>query len=181
MRLLQKSRPMRRKFLLQCMAAVAAVPLAGCSTVKSVSKDVVSKALNFVGLKGTILNWSQVVIAATPGANQNSPVAVDIVLVIEETSMEKLAALSAAKWFQTRADMLRTYPGTYSYKSFEVAPGQTLRIPGAQFGSPSVVGVFVFADYLNPGEHRMRVETLQNGIIVELGVRGFSVSPFKAD
>jgi type VI secretion system protein len=172
---------MRRKFLLQIPGLLAIGVLAGCSTVKSVSKDVVSKALNFVGLKGTILNWTQVVIAASPGANQNSPVAVDIVLVIEEASMEKLAALPASKWFQTRADMLRTFPGTYSYKSWEVSPGQTLRIPGTAFGSPSVVGVFVFADYLTPGEHRMRVEQLQNGIIVELGVRGFSVSPYKAE
>jgi type VI secretion system protein len=41
--------------------------------------------------------------------------------------------------------------------------------------------VFVFADYLTPGEHRMRVEQLEDGIIVELGARDFSVVPFKAN
>ena len=173
---------MRRDFLLKCAAwGLAAGSVAGCSTVTGAVKGAVDKAMNLVTFKGTRLAWKEVVIAASEGANLNSPVAIDIVLVIEEPALEKLAALSAAKWFQTRSDMLRTFPGTYSYKSWEVAPGQTLRLRGDSFGSPSVVGVFVFADYLTPGEHRMRVEQLQDGIIVQLGVRGFSVSPLKAD
>ncbi|MDB5871420.1 MAG: hypothetical protein JWQ07_862 [Ramlibacter sp.] len=172
----------RRTFLAKCAAlGLATVSLAGCSTVTGAVKGAVSKAMNFVTFKGTRLAWKQVVIAAADGANLNSPVAVDIVLVIEEPELEKLAALPASKWFQVRADMLRTFPGTYIYKSWEVAPGQTLRLRGEDFGSPSVVGVFVFADYLTPGEHRMRVEQLEDGIIVELGARGFSVSPFKAN
>jgi|JI10StandDraft_1071094.scaffolds.fasta_scaffold85454_2 type VI secretion system protein len=168
---------MRRTFLLQCAAALAASTLAGCSTVKGA----VNKAIAFVTFTGTPLDWSQVVISAVPGANQNSPIAVDIVLVREEAMLEKIAPLPAAKWFQTRADMLKTFPGSFTYKSWEVSPGQTLRVRGDVFGSPTVVGVFVFADYMTPGEHRIRVEQLQNRIIVELGARGFSVSPFKAD
>lgn len=173
---------MRRNFLLKCAAlGLAATSLPGCSTVTGAVKGAVGKAMNLVTFKGTRLAWKQVVIAAADGANLNSPVALDIVMVIEEPELEKIAALPASKWFQVRADMLRTFPGTYIYKSWEVAPGQTLRIPGGNFGSPSVVGVFVFADYLTPGEHRMRVETLEDGIIVELGARGFSVSPYKAE
>jgi type VI secretion system protein len=173
---------MRTTYFLRCAAGVLALGLvAGCSTVTGALKGAVDKTLNMVTFKGTRLSWSQVVIAAAPGANQNTAVAVDIVLVMEESALEKLAALPASKWFQTRSDMLRTYPGTYSYKSWEVAPGQTLRLRGADFGSPSVVGVFVFADYLTPGEHRMRVEQLQDGIIVELGARGFTVSPTKGN
>jgi len=164
---------MKRTFLLKCAAAALGAGLvAGCGTV--------NKMMNLVGFKGTRLSWKQVVIAAADGANQNSPVAIDIVLVLEEPALEKLAALPASRWFQTRADMLRTFPGSYSYKSWEVSPGQTLRLRGEEFGSPSVVGVFVFADYLAPGDHRIRVEQLQDGIIVELGARGFSVSPLKA-
>lgn len=173
---------MRSTFLLKCAACgLAASLLGGCGTVTGAVKGAVDKAMNLVTFKGTRLAWSEVVIAAAPGANQNSAVAVDIVLVMEEPALEKLAALPASKWFQTRADMLRTYPGSYSYKSWEVSPGQTLRLPGSAFGSPSVVGVFVFADYLTPGEHRMRVEQLEDRIIVELGARGFSVSPVKGN
>ena len=173
---------MRRNFLLKSAAlAVAAGSLAGCSTVTGAVKGAMNKALNFVTFKGTVLSWSEVVIAAADGANLNSPVAVDIVLVLDESALEKLAALPASKWFQTRADLLRTFPGTFSYRSWEVAPGQLLRIRGDSFGSPSVVGVFVFADYLTPGDHRMRVEQLEVGIIVELGARGFTVSPHKGN
>ena len=168
---------MRRTFLLQCAAVLGASTLAGCSAVKGA----VNKAISFVTFTGQPLDWSQVVISAVPGANQNSPIAVDIVLVREESMLEKIAPLPAAKWFQTRADLLKTFPGVFSYKSWEVAHDQTLRVLGSIFGSQTVVGVFVFADYVTPGEHRIRVEQLQNRIIVELGARGFSVSPFKAD
>lgn len=175
-------KPTRRNFLTRA-AALAVVPavLAGCSSITGAVKGAVDKAMNFVTFKGTRLAWKEVVISAVDGANLNTPVAVDVVLVIEEAMLEKLTALPAPKWFQVRADMLRTFPGTFSYKSWEVAPGQMLRLKGETFGSPSVVGVFVFADYLTPGEHRMRVEQLQDGIIVELGARGFTVSPYKVD
>jgi type VI secretion system protein len=175
-------RPMRRSFLIRGAAVtLAASLLGGCSTVTGAVKGMVDKAMNLVTFKGTRLAWKDVLIAAADGANLNTPVAVDIVLVTEEPVLEKLTALTATKWFQARADMLRTFPGTFTYKSFEVAPGQTLRLKGEAFGTPSVVGVFVFADYMTPGEHRMRVEQLQDGIIVELGARGFTVSPWKVD
>jgi type VI secretion system protein len=165
---------MRRTFLLRTAGlGVAAAALAGCGTV--------GKVMNLVGLGGTRLAWKEVVIAASESANQNTAVAVDIVLVLEDEAVAKLAALPAAKWFQTRSEMLRTYPGSFAYKSWEVAPGQRLSVPGSHFGSPSVVGVFVFADYLAPGEHRMKVEQLSGGIMVELGARGFTVSPVKAN
>lgn len=174
--------PMRRSFLVRGVAAtLAAGALAGCSTITGAVKSTVDKAMNLVTFKGTRLGWKEVVISATDGANLNTPVAVDIVLVIEESALDKLTALPASRWFQARADLLRTFPGTFSYKSWEVAPGQSLRIKGEAFGTPSVVGVFVFADYLTPGDHRMRVEQLSDGIIVELGARGFTVSPFKVD
>ena len=173
---------MRRTFLLQCVAwGLVAGSMAGCASVTGTVKGVMDKALNLVTFKGTPLAWRTVVIAAGDGANLNSPVAIDIVVVFEETALEKVVALPASKWFQTRSDMLRTFPGTFTYKSWEVSPGQTLRLPGNMFGTPSVVGVFVFADYLTPGDHRMKVEQLQDGIIVELGARGFTVSPYKGE
>ena len=164
-------------FLKLALAAMTFSTLVACSTVTSTF----GKVMTAVGFKGTRLAWKEVLITAADGANLNTPAAVDVVLVLDESALEKLAALPAPKWFQTRADMLKTFPGSYIYKSWEVSPGQTLRLPGAAFGSPSVVGVFVFADYLTPGEHRMRVEELQNGIIIELAARDFSVRTYKAE
>ncbi|MEP6791329.1 MAG: hypothetical protein ABI907_08150, partial [Ramlibacter sp.] len=136
----------RTVFLKWALLATATSTLAACSTVTST----IGKVMTAVGFKGTRLAWKEVLITAVDGANLNTPVAVDVVLVLEESSLEKLAALPAAKWFQTRADMLKTFPGSYIYRSWEVSPGQTLRLRGSAFGSPSVVGVFVFADYLTP-------------------------------
>ncbi|MCW5651892.1 MAG: hypothetical protein KIS62_19265 [Ramlibacter sp.] len=165
---------MKRDFFLKmALASTAAVGLSACGAV--------GKVMNLVGFKGTRLAWKEVTISAAPGANQNSPVAVDVVLVMEEGAIDKVAGLSAARWFASRSDLSRTFPGEFSYKSWEVTPGQTLRLPGATFGSPSVVTVFVFADYLAPGEHRMRVDSLQNGIMIALATREFAVSSYKVE
>ncbi|MBX3585773.1 MAG: hypothetical protein KF796_03935 [Ramlibacter sp.] len=163
----------RALFLRMGLASVALGALGGCG--------VVGKMMNLVGFKGTRLAWKEVVISATQGANQNTPVAVDIVLVMEQGAIEKLSALSASRWFASRTDLLKTFPGEFSFQSWEVTPGQTLRLPGATFGSPSVLTVFVFADYLAPGEHRIRVDDLQNGIMIALAPLGFSVSPYKVE
>lgn len=163
----------RKRFIQAALAGLGAGLLAGCGTV--------NRVMNLVGFAGTRLAWKEVVIAAADGANQNSAVAVDIVLVLEEAAIEKLSALPASKWFATRADLLKTFPGQFSYKSWEITPGQILRLPGSVFGSPNVLTVFVFADYLAPGEHRMRVDQLQNGIMIQLAARGFTVQPHKVD
>lgn len=172
---------MKRKFLLRA-AAVAALGgvLAGCGTVSKVT-GAVGAVMDLVGLGGTRLAWKEVTLAAAEGANQNSAVAVDIVLALRPEAVERIVGLPAAKWFQTRAELARTFPGQYIVHSWEVAPGQLLRVPGERFGSPSVVGVFVFADYLAPGEHRMKVQQLEGGIMLELGARGFTVTAHKAD
>jgi len=168
----------RRLLLRSALAAAGAAALAGCGALGTV-KTTMGKVMTLVGLGGVRLSWSEVVIAANDGANQNSATAVDVVLALEESMPERLAALPAAKWFQTRHDMLRTYPGALVVRSFEVPPGQIVRLPGDHFGTPNVVGVFVFADYLAPGEHRMRVEQLSGGIMIELGARAFSVGALK--
>jgi type VI secretion system protein len=174
--------PERRIFLSKTAGLVAgATLLTGCSSITGAVKGAVNSAMNFVTFKGTRLAWKEVVISASDGANLNTSVAVDIVLVMEEPVLDKLAALPASKWFQQRADLLKTFPGNFSYRSWEVAPGQLLRVKGETFGTPSVVGVFVFADYVTPGEHRMRVEQLSDGIIVELAARDFTVAPYKAE
>lgn len=174
--------PMRRSLFLRALALGLAAPaLAGCSSITGAVKGAVNKTMNLVTFRGTRVDWKVVVIAAAEGANQNSAVAVDFVFVHDEATIEKVAALPASKWFATRAELARTFPGTLSYRSWEVSPGQVLRLPGETFNAPVVEAVFVFADYLAPGEHRMRVELLRDGIIVQLGARGFTVSPYRAE
>ena len=148
-----------------------------CLTIVLMPLFLASCALpGFLSFKGTRLGWNQVELSAAPGANQNSPVAIDIVLVRDESMIDRLNELTAAKWFGARADLLKTYPAALSYRSWEVVPGQALRVPGASFGSTRVVAVFVFANYTAPGAHRLRVEELKNPIIVRLEAQSFDVT-----
>lgn len=170
----------RRTFLTRATAVGGAALLSGCGALDTV-KSTMGKVMTLVGLGGVRLSWREVVISASDGANLNTAAALDVVLVLEETMVEKVAALPAPKWFQTRADLLRTYPAALSVRSFEVAPGQILRLPGERFGTPNVIAVFVFADYLTPGDHRMKVELLSGGIMIDLGARDFTVAALKAE
>ena len=48
---------------------------------------------------------------ADADANLNSPVALDLVFVRDLATLDKLQALPAARWFATRADLQRSFPG----------------------------------------------------------------------
>ncbi|HVZ43840.1 MAG TPA: hypothetical protein VHA82_08520 [Ramlibacter sp.] len=165
----------RRTILRGALAGAAASLLAGCGALGT-AKTTLGKVMTLVGLGGVRLSWTEVVISAADNANQNTAAAVDVVLVLEESMVEKVAALPAQKWFQTKHDLLRTYPAALTVRSFEVAPGQILRVPGERFGTPNVIAVFVFADYLSPGDHRTKVEQLSGGIMIDLGAREFTVA-----
>lgn len=134
----------------------------------------------FLSFKGTKLDWSEVALSAAPGANDNSPVAVDVVLALDDAMLDRLADLPAAKWFAARADLQKTYPQGVSYRTWELVPGQTLRIPGSSFGSPRVAGVFVYADYAAAGAHRVRVETLKGAIVARFDLHTFDIAPAAA-
>lgn len=128
--------------------------------------------------------WPEMTVVAAPDANLNSPVALDLVFIREAdvAMVEKVSALPAAKWFASRVELVKTFPAAISYKSWELAPGQTLKVPSIvfdSFGSPRVVAVFLFADYLTPGDHRLRAEQLQKHIIVQLGPKDFTVTTEK--
>lgn len=156
---------MNRKTFLRGIAAGLLLPqLAGCSLPK------------FLSFKGTRLNWKSVTLSAADGANQNSPVLVDVVLVLEDSMMDRLVELPAAKWFAVNADLLKTFPLSMSYRTWELVPGQTMVVPGDAFGSPRVVGVLVYADYTLPGNHRLRVETLKGDLTLRFDTQTFTVS-----
>lgn len=145
-------------------AGLLSLQLAGCAMP------------GFLSFKGTRLDWSEVTLSAAPGANKNSPVAVDVVMVLDDAMLDRLAELPAAKWFAVRADLLKTYPQSLAYRSWELVPGQTLRVPGQSFGSPRVAGVFIYANYATPGAHRLRVEDLKGALSARFDIQSFDVS-----
>lgn len=130
----------------------------------------------FLAIKGTKLGWTDVTLSAAPGANQNSPITVDVVLVFEDDMLERLSELPATKWLGVREDLRKTFPKSLSYRTWELVPGQSIQVPGDSFGTPRVVGVLVYADYTTPGAHRLRVEKLEGALVVRFGVQNFDAS-----
>jgi type VI secretion system protein len=161
------------KFLKICLLGLVVGSLSACGSLGSVA--------NFFAAKGNRLDWSGLTVIAAEGANLNTPVALDVVLLRDDATLGMVSTLSAAKWFASRADLAKTFPEGLSYRSMEIAPGQTLKLPASTFGASRLVGVMLFADYLSPGEHRMRVDQLQGDILVQLGARSFSVSAQKTE
>ena len=126
--------------------------------------------------KGTRVDWSELTLSAASNANQNSPVAVDVVMVLDEAMLARVTELTAAKWFGARADLQKTFPQSLSYLSWELVPGQTIRVPAGAIGSPRVAAVLVFANYTTPGANRVRVEDLKGAVIARFDIQSFDVS-----
>lgn len=100
---------------------------------------------------------------ADPGINQDSPVALELVVVYDKDLLEKLAAMTAGDWFKNRDQIQKDYPGDDHFVSmrWEVVPGQSLDEQSLSFGSGARGGI-VFADYFSAGAHRTRVDPHQN-------------------
>lgn len=96
-------------------------------------------------------------LAAAPGANDRSPVAVDVVVVTEKDLVEKVAKLPAAQWFATRAQIQLDNPRGVEITSLEPVPGQHLAWRRVK-PKRKAAAAFVFAAYPPPGDHRVRVD-----------------------
>ncbi len=110
-----------------------------------------------------------------PGANGNSPVALDIVSVGDKAAVDPLSKMAASEWFQKREQFRRDYPkdGALVVRSWEWVPGQAipeLVVPR----KPKPRAVFLFANYASPGPHRARLVPGKE-IIVTLGPEDMAI------
>jgi len=132
-----------------------------------------------MGLSGEKASWSQVTLTASDDMNNNSPLAVDVVLVSDDAMLARLAELPASKWFAGRADLLSTFPKSLRYRSWELVPGQRVDLSDDAFSGPRVVAAFVFANYPDPGAHRVRIQKFNGRLVVQLDSNSFSVADTK--
>jgi type VI secretion system protein len=116
-------------------------------------------------------------VTVAPEANDNSPVAVDLLLVYDKKALEKLQALSADKWFAGREQYRRDLDGDLEVFSWEWVPGQQVARQQAPY-RPGVKASLVFADYFSPGDHRVLVDHRRPFRLV-LGEKDLSVEPLK--
>lgn len=167
---------LRQCLRLFCWAALS-LGLSGCSMLGGVANVVASSTADvFSGSpSSSFLDWKGLTIVSTVQANQNSPLALDLVFVRDAATLEKLLSLPASRWFASKAELQKTYPQAFEVRSWELVPQQVLRLDDKALGSPRVAGMLVFADYLSPGEHRAQLPLSRESFMVELGERSFSV------
>lgn len=110
---------------------------------------------------------------ATPDVNDRSPIAVEVVLVRDPALLETLSSLSARAWFAEYGQLERDHPGAFLRERWELVPGQRLEVD-LPFPTRRGVAVFVYANYLTPGAHRMRVDNERHFTLI-LGRTGFSM------
>jgi type VI secretion system protein len=118
------------------------------------------------------------------GANQNFPIAVDLVLVQDQMFVEKLAQMPASTWFAEREQIKRDSPvkPMLQVSSWEWTPGQKLDEPIPASFPARGWAAFLFAHYLAPGPHRVRLDSYseftltlgQDTIQVVAGIKGKS-------
>jgi type VI secretion system protein len=117
----------------------------------------------------------RVSVVNTERANLNHPVAMDFVLVFSEKMETEVLKLTARQWFEKKAQFRRDYIENEHYLLFqyEFVPGETepvIEVPYTVSGRSLVL----FADYLTPGEHRVRVDPHKD-LTITLLERNFSV------
>lgn len=92
-------------------------------------------------------------VAIASDANDDSPVAVDLIFVYDQKVLDDLVKMRASEWFARRDQYLSDHPRQVSRTGWEWVPGQ----PIAPFTLPYQAGlrkIVLFADYHTEGEHR---------------------------
>lgn len=94
----------------------------------------------------------------TAAANQNQPIAVDVLLVRDKDLIKKLMTLSAADWFEKRAQFSRDYPDPKELVVYhrEWVPGQVIPCSSIPL-KPVPRATILFANYFTKGDHRARL------------------------
>ena len=110
-------------------------------------------------------------------ANNNNPVALDLILVQNKKLYKELMKVSAREWFERRNQYRLDYPKEVglSAGSWEWVPGQVVVVEPISL-KYKVAGALVFANYLKPGAHRAVVDP-SKPIVITLGPEDISVKP----
>jgi type VI secretion system protein len=112
------------------------------------------------------------------GANQDSPIAIDIVYVYDSQLVPQLTQMTARDWFQKKSQVRQAFPTGFDVASFEVVPGQRGPIESVPPKSTQAIAAFVFANYASEGTHRARIDGLEH-FFIALGDKDFVIQPAK--
>ena len=98
--------------------------------------------------------------------NLDHPIAVDLLVIYDEELLKQILALPAADWFEKRSQFKNNYPRSLSTWEWELVPEPKSPQGALLFRTPSNLkkakGIILFAKYLTPGEHRIRLDALES-------------------
>jgi hypothetical protein len=116
----------------------------------------------------------RVEVRAAETANQNQPVAMDVLLIYNKRLLQELLKMSASDWFDKRDQIKRDDPKGKALRvwSWEWVPGQHALVE-LPLQAKARTGI-IFARYFSRGEHRARIDP-HTSIIVELLDKDFGV------
>ena len=157
------------KVLAMVPCLILAQLLTGCSAISGLVDNLTPSS--------SLPPLQKISLSADRLSNNGTPVAVDLVLVLDQKPLAGLASLRASEWFNNRQDFIRQYPNQLRVTSWEIVPGQVLApliVPGEQ---EKLVGVLIFADY--PGERSFRADASKRPTVrVHLSKDDFSIASF---
>jgi type VI secretion system protein len=103
-------------------------------------------------------------VTVVPGANDDSAIAIDFVVVYDQKLLDEIVKISAAEWFSKKSRFLADHPQELVVESREWVPGQ----PVSPLSIPYKIGakkIVLFADYHAAGEHRAVLPPQQSSLI----------------
>jgi type VI secretion system protein len=140
-------------FVAVVVAAGLALGLSGCSAV-TYFWDVRSET-------------ESVKLAAAPDANNDFPVAVDLVAVKDPGFVKVLAQTKASAWFAQRGNFIQQNVEAIDVKHFELVPGQSISdIEYSYDDRRTYEAIFVFAGYRSASAHRVRIDSYAKPTVV---------------
>lgn len=143
--------------LLRGAALAGACLLAGCGM--------------FGGPKAVKPDWKTLRVVTAIDANNNSPLAIDLVLITDRALVDGVSALTAAEYFAARDDMRRSQPDALLVQSLELPPGQTFEVDPKAFRAKKGWAALMFANYGTPGAHRYRLQLDSRGYRLQLNAQ----------
>jgi hypothetical protein len=132
---------------------------------------------NVPGAQGHAAKNFSMQVNVADGANQNYPIAMDLVTISDKKVIPEVGKLSSRDWFERRNQILRDTGGRVSVASWEWVPGQHAG-PIAVAIAPKTRVAYVFAKYLNGGSHRALVD-VKHPVVINLGPEDFSIQALR--
>jgi len=100
-------------------------------------------------------------VTVSSDANENSAVAVDLIVVYDKNVLEQLMKLRAAEWFAQKRQFMNDHRGDVDVQGWEWIPSQVVAPQSIAYRS-GARKVVVFADYASDGVHRAAVDPQQS-------------------